>query len=156
MSSRAAASYAPAARSSRSSSRPRAMRATRTRQREAAMSELRPIKTAAETALAEGFASARARLPGDREVAARREAAFRRFEADGLPSRRTEEWKYTDLRALMRDAKPLAVPPAAKALQPQALGDALPDIAARTVAVVNGVYAPGWTDISDSDPGVSV
>ena len=26
----------------------------------------------------------------------------------GLPHRRVEEWKYTDLRALMRDAKPLA------------------------------------------------
>jgi Fe-S cluster assembly protein SufD len=120
------------------------------------MTELRPIKTAAETALAEGFAAAKARLPGGREVAARREAAFRRFEADGLPSRRTEEWKYTDLRALMRDAKPLASPPAAKALQPQALGDALPDIAARNVAIVNGVHAPGWTDVSAGDPGVTV
>jgi Fe-S cluster assembly protein SufD len=120
------------------------------------MTELRPIRTAAETALVEAFASAKARLPGGREVAARREAAFRRFEADGLPSRRVEEWKYTDLRALMRDAKPLASPPAARALQPQALGDALPDIAARNVAIVNGVHAPGWTDISDSDPGVTV
>ena len=77
------------------------------------MTELRPIKTAAETALAEAFASEKARLPGGREVAARREAAFRRFEASGLPSRRTEEWKYTDLRALMRDARPLASPPTA-------------------------------------------
>jgi Fe-S cluster assembly protein SufD len=120
------------------------------------MTELRPIRTAAETALAEAFASAKARLPGGRDVAARREAAFRRFEQDGLPSRRVEEWKYTDLRALMRDAKPLASPPAARALQPQALGDALPDIAAQNVAIVNGVYAPGWTDISDNDPGVTV
>jgi len=120
------------------------------------MTELRPIKTAAETALAEAFASAKARLPGDREVAARREAAFRRFEADGLPSRRTEEWKYTDLRALMRDAKPLAVPPAARALQPQALGDALPGIAALNVAIVNGVYAPGWSDAGAGDPGVTI
>ena len=47
------------------------------------MTELRPIKTAAETALAEAFVSAKARLPGGREVAARREAAFRRFEAAG-------------------------------------------------------------------------
>ena len=120
------------------------------------MTELRPIKTQAETALAEAFASEKARLPGGREVAARREAAFRRFEAGGLPSRRVEEWKYTDLRALMRDAKPLASPPAARALQPQALGDALPDIAAHNVAIVNGVHAPGWTDVRDSDPGVTV
>jgi Fe-S cluster assembly protein SufD len=120
------------------------------------MSELRPIKTAAETALAEAFASARARLPGGREVAARREAAFRQFEAGGLPSRRTEEWKYTDLRALMRDAKPLASPPAARALQPQALGDALPDIAAYNVAIVNGAFAPDWTDVNATDPGVTI
>src|SRR5215468_7955247 len=99
MCSRAAASCAPAARSSRSSSRPRAMRATRTRQREAAMTaDIRPIRTDAETALVEAFAAEKARLPGGREVAARREAAFRRFEAGGLPSRRVEEWKYTDLR----------------------------------------------------------
>ena len=120
------------------------------------MTELRPIKTAAETALAEAFAAVKARLPGDGDVAARREAAFRRFEASGLPSRRTEEWKYTDLRALMRDARPLASPPAARALQPQALGDALPDIAALNVAIVNGVFAPGWTDVGAGDPGVTV
>jgi Fe-S cluster assembly protein SufD len=120
------------------------------------MTELRPIKTAAETALAEAFASVKARLPGGREVAARREAAFRRFEAGGLPSHRTEEWKYTDLRALMRDAKPLASPPTASALQPQALGDALPDITAHDVAIVNGVFAPAWSTINAGDPGVTI
>src|ERR1700748_2030503 len=100
-----------------------------------------PIRTAAETALVEEFAAAKARLPGGREVAARREAAFRRFEASGLPSRRVEEWKYTDLRALMRAARPLATPPAARALQPGAVGDALPGIEADHVAIINGVFA---------------
>src|SRR5690242_639459 len=133
------------------------MRPTTTRPREAAMNaDLRPIKTQAETALAEAFAAAKERLPGGREVAARREAAFHRFEAGGLPSRRIEEWKYTDLRALMRDAKPLASPPAARALQPQALGDALPDIAALNVAIVNGAFAPEWTDVGGHDPGVTI
>ena len=118
--------------------------------------EPRPIKTAAETALAEAFADAKARLPGGREIAARREAAFRRFEASGLPSRRVEEWKYTDLHALMRDAKPLAEPPATGALQPQALGDALPGIAAHTVAIVNGVFAPAWSDVDATDQRVTI
>ena len=72
--------------------------------------EIKPIKTAAELGLAEAFAALRPRLAGS-AVAARREAAFRRFEAVGLPHRRIEDWKYTDLRALMRDAKPLAAPP---------------------------------------------
>ena len=76
--------------------------------------EIRPIKTAAEVGLAEAFAALRPQLAGS-AVAARREAAFRRFEAAGLPHRRIEDWKYTDLRALMRDAKPLAAPPDAQA-----------------------------------------
>ena len=73
---------------------------------------VRPIRTAAETALAETYAAAKASLPG---MPAQREQAFRRFEAQGLPHRRVEAWKYTDLRALMRDAKPLAPPPGAEA-----------------------------------------
>ncbi|HLH91647.1 MAG TPA: Fe-S cluster assembly protein SufD [Xanthobacteraceae bacterium] len=114
-----------------------------------------PIRTAAETALAEEFAAAKARLPGGREIAARREAAFRRFEANGLPSRRVEEWKYTDLRALMRDAKPLAMPPASRALQPGAVGDALPGIAAaHHVALLNGVYA--GSDVGAADSNVTI
>ena len=39
--------------------------------------ELSPIKTAAETALAEAFARCARGLPGDGAIAARREAAFR-------------------------------------------------------------------------------
>ena len=64
-----------------------------------------------------GRAGARRRLCGGarqrcpaRAVAALRDDAFKRFDARGLPHRRVEEWKYTDLRALMRDAKPLAGP----------------------------------------------
>ena len=79
------------------------------------MAELKVIKTAAEEGLAEAFAGARARLPGAASVKSLRESAFRTFEAKGLPHRRVEEWKYTDLRALMRDAKPLAPLPDAAA-----------------------------------------
>ena len=77
--------------------------------------EVRTMKTAAEQALAQTFASARDRLPGKGAVAALREDAFQRFDKQGLPHRRVEEWKYTDLRALMRDAYPLAAPPDAAA-----------------------------------------
>ena len=77
--------------------------------------EIHPIKTAAEAALAESFAGARRALPGTGAIAALRDDAFRRFESDGLPHRRVEEWKYTDLRALMREARPLASPPDAAA-----------------------------------------
>jgi Fe-S cluster assembly protein SufD len=118
--------------------------------------ELRLIKTPAETALAETFAATKLRLPGGRAVAARREAAFRRFEASGLPHRRVEAWKYTDLRALMRDAKPLASPLDAAQGAPQALADALPGIEAHRIAIVNGALAPAWTDYRDTDPGLVV
>ena len=66
--------------------------------------EIHPIKTVAETALAANFAVAKRALPGAAVIAALREDAFARFESDGLPHRRVEEWKYTDLRALMREA----------------------------------------------------
>ena len=107
-------------------------------------------------ALSDLFAVARTRLPGAGKVADLRQKAFEAYERIGLPHRRIEDWKYTDLRALMRDAKPLASPPAVRALQPQALGDALPDIAAHNVAIVNGAFAPGWTDVNAADPGVTV
>ena len=88
--------------------------------------EVTSIKTAAETGLAEAFAALRGTL-ADGAVAARREAAFRRFETQGLPHRHVEEWKYTDLRVLMRDAKPLAGVPdtAATALRMAALSSFL-------------------------------
>src|SRR5262249_17802950 len=64
-----------------------------------------------------------------------RDAAFQRFDAAGLPHRRIEEWKYTDLRALIREAKPLAEPAKAKG---KVL--ALPGLPADRIAVVNGRY----------------
>ena len=74
--------------------------------------EVRTVKTAAELSLADAYVAAKRTLPG---VASLREEAFRAFERDGLPNRRVEEWKYTDLRALMRDAKPVAGAPDAAA-----------------------------------------
>ena len=70
------------------------------------MSAITLMKTPAETALAQAFESAKARLPGDVESRAR---AFEIFNRNGLPHRRVEEFKYTDLRALMQVAAPAAV-----------------------------------------------
>src|SRR4051794_12019484 len=105
--------------------------------------EIRPIRTAAESALAAHFGVAKRSLPGTAAVAALRENAFRRFESDGLPSRRVEEWKYTDLRALMREARPLAGP-AARVIGPRPgdKGNLLASIEARRIVFVDGVFAP--------------
>ena len=66
------------------------------------------LKSKAETALAEAFADNQARLPGGDWLRQLRRAAIGAFTAEGLPHRRVEEWKFTDLRALMREAFPVA------------------------------------------------
>lgn len=116
--------------------------------------EIRAIKTAAEQGLATAFASARATLPGQGAVAVLREDAFKRFEVGGLPHRRVEEWKYTDLRALMREAKPLAGPGDIK--KPADLSAILPGVDASVVTIVNGRYAPEWSDANTHDPGITL
>src|SRR5215467_3631433 len=134
------------------------MPSTRNRWRETAMNaEVRPIKTAAETALAQSFAAVRRALPGAGAVGALREDAFRRFETEGLPHRRVEEWKYTDLRALMRDAKPLAAVPdaAAKARAKDALA-MLPALEARRVVFVDGALVPELSDLSGLEAGLTI
>ncbi len=58
-----------------------------------------PKLTATETALVDAFAEQRAGLPGDAEVAAKRDEAAARLKR-GLPTRKVEAWHYTDLRRL--------------------------------------------------------
>ena len=119
--------------------------------------EIRQMKSAAELALAQSYAAAKPKLPGDGKVVALRDAAFRRFDTHGLPNRRVEEWKYTDLRALMRDAKPLAAPPdeAAKA-RATAAGQLLADLDARRIVFVDGVFTPELSDLANLSPGLEV
>jgi Fe-S cluster assembly protein SufD len=119
--------------------------------------EVTTIKTAAETALAHAFAQARGRLPGGNAVAERRAAAFDLFAREGLPHRRIEEWKYTDLRALMRDAKPLASPPdAAAKARAKTAGRMLGDVETRRLVFVDGVFVPELSDIAGLEPGLEV
>src|SRR5215212_4042403 len=118
------------------------------------MADVTLMKTAAELGLAAEWQEAKARLPGPAPL---REAAFERFASTGLPHRRVEEWKYTDLRALMRDAKPLAARPEANAFA--ALKDTcagLGDLEARRIVIANGYLEPGWTDRNEHDPGVAI
>jgi Fe-S cluster assembly protein SufD len=113
----------------------------------------RAMKTTAEQALSAAYAAARGTLPGKGTVAALRDDAFRRFDAKGLPHRRVEEWKYTDLRTLMREAKPLAGPAGAK---PKGdIAAILSGVDADCIAIVNGRYEPNWSDAKTSDPGVT-
>jgi Fe-S cluster assembly protein SufD len=61
-------------------------------------------KTKAETALSEGFRAIEASLPGSAAVQTLRRDAIGAFAALGLPHRRLEAWKYTDLRTMMTEA----------------------------------------------------
>jgi Fe-S cluster assembly protein SufD len=121
------------------------------------MAEVKVIKTAAETALAQEFAQARTRLPGAGAIAEARSAAFDLFSREGLPHRRVEDWKYTDLRALMREAKPLAGPPdaAAKAREKTA-GRWLGDVETRRLVFVDGAFVAELSDIAALEAGLTI
>jgi Fe-S cluster assembly protein SufD len=120
------------------------------------MAAITPIKTAAETGLAEAFAALRPKLPAG-ALAVRREAAFRRFETEGLPHRHVEAWHYTDLRALMREVRPLAGPPDAAALARAATAGAMfASFKARRIVFVDGTFAPDLSDLAALEPGLKI
>ncbi|MCO5129211.1 MAG: Fe-S cluster assembly protein SufD [Xanthobacteraceae bacterium] len=102
--------------------------------------------TAAEVA-SDVFAAARDRLPGKGPVAEARRAAFDDFAKKGLPHRRVEEWKYTDLRVLLREVAALAAPPDAAALKRAEAALATLDVTgAHRLVLVDGVFAPSLSD----------
>jgi Fe-S cluster assembly protein SufD len=105
-------------------------------------------KTGNGRAVSDLFASAEGRLPGSPSVIAVRREAFEIYERLGLPHRRIEEWKYTDLRALVGEVLPLAAAPDATALKRAA--DAVKAHAitgARKLVLVDGVFAPDLSDV---------
>lgn len=125
------------------------------------MSDVTPIRTAAENGLIAAFPAARKELPGNAHIIAMREAAFDRFQAKGLPHRRVEEWKYTDLRAALREALPLAQAPDAAALAAIAgpdgcltKGDPFADLDAHRLVIVDGHFIPSLSTKGSS--GVTI
>jgi Fe-S cluster assembly protein SufD len=119
--------------------------------------EVKPLKTAAELALASTFAAVKGKLPGNGPVAALRDSAFRDFDARGLPHRRVEEWKYTDLRAFMRDAKPLAAPPEAAAkARAKAAPCPIGDVECRRIVFINGAFVPELSDLGALEKGLTI
>jgi Fe-S cluster assembly protein SufD len=114
-------------------------------------------KTETGRALGEAFAVARDRLPGAGKVADTRREAFEAYERTGLPHRRIEDWKYTDLRALMREVLPLAVAPDAAALNRAAAALKLHAIdGVRKLVLVDGVFAPKLSDLSNLEKGLNI
>lgn len=113
------------------------------------------LKTKAETSLVEAFAAVEAHLPGGDWLRQLRRAAIGAFQAEGLPHRRVEEWKFTDLRTLMRETFPLASAGAGKAPTLEAVAkSALPgaDLSKSAVLFVDGagVAEQGISDLSEA------
>ena len=79
---------------------------TRRRLRDSPMTAHVVNRSAAERTLSRQFAEQERREPSSA-----RAAAFARFAAAGLPTRRVEAWHYTDLRASMADASPILATP---------------------------------------------
>jgi Fe-S cluster assembly protein SufD len=108
-------------------------------------------------ALSDSFAVARDRLPGTGKVAEARSAAFEAYDRVGLPHRRIEDWKYTDLRALMREVLPLAPAPDAAAVTRAAAAVKLQAIkGARRLVLVDGVFVPKLSELDGLEKGVAV
>jgi len=81
-----------------------------------------------------------------------RSDARRAFDAEGVPGRRTEAWKYTRLTQLTDKV----FLPGDFADVPAALPEGLNDLDAFRVALVNGRYAPGLSDLGGLPEGVWV
>jgi Fe-S cluster assembly protein SufD len=115
------------------------------------------VKPTPERASDEMFAAARSRLPGSDVVSEVRETAFADFAKRGLPHRRVEEWKYTDLRALLREVAPLAAAPDQAALTRAAAAVAALGVTdACKLVLVDGVFAPQLSDIATLEAGVQL
>jgi Fe-S cluster assembly protein SufD len=114
-------------------------------------------KTDTGRALSDIFAVSRSRLPGAGKVADARQRAFEAYERVGLPHRRIEDWKYTDLRVLMRELLPLAVAPDAAALARAGAASKLHAIeGVRRLVLVDGVFAPKLSETANLEKGLGI
>jgi Fe-S cluster assembly protein SufD len=107
-------------------------------------------KTKAEQALSQNFETVAAKLPGSRAIAEARKAAIGAFAALGLPHRRIEEWKYTDLRVALKEALPPAVGGAGEATAQEIDGalETLAALDAHRIVFVDGVHAPALSAVA--------
>ena len=113
----------------------------------------RPPRTATEDAI---LATLQARLsaPAQGRLATLARDALAALEAHGLPSRRVEEYKYTDLRAALRAFPPLSgAPEAGEEAEAGFKALKVPDAA--RILFVAGAFARGASDLAGLPEGVS-
>ncbi|MEW5422079.1 Fe-S cluster assembly protein SufD [Amorphus sp. 3PC139-8] len=116
-------------------------------------------RTAAETALFEWFAAEAGTRAEEGSIGAQRQEAFDRFSGQGLPHRRVEAYKYTDLRATLRTLPPVAEAPASAELE-TALAAVPPlggeELVPSRIVIANGRFVPEASDLAALDGAVSV
>jgi Fe-S cluster assembly protein SufD len=103
-----------------------------------------------------GLEAVATRLPGGAGILERRRKAYGQFARLGLPNRRVEDWKYTDLRALLGDvAPPVASPDPAALTRARTILERVSFPQARKLVLVDGAFAPELSDLSD-EAGVRI
>jgi Fe-S cluster assembly protein SufD len=103
--------------------------------------DLAIVRSPAEEAIVARYPGFRAQQAhwGGAAVARLRDAAFDTLKARGLPNRRVEEWKYTDLRALMRESpEPSGAPSKELVAAAEKLSPAIALEDAKRILFVNG------------------
>lgn len=111
-------------------------------------------RTEAEVELSARYPAEKPGLPGGAAVRAVRDRAFATVEAAGLPHRRVEDWKFTDLRGKLKSIAPAAAPADPKviaAVRPAIEGDR-----ARRLVIANGRFVPELSDLADLEPALTV
>ncbi|HMB48468.1 MAG TPA: Fe-S cluster assembly protein SufD [Afifellaceae bacterium] len=107
--------------------------------------DIKRVETAAEKAVIGHFDS----MPGDDPMHDVRASAFDVIRHSGLPNRRVEDWKYTDLRTLLHDVPAPAGPgDVEKARAILAESDPLADLAGSRIVFVNGQFVPSLSDMA--------
>lgn len=104
------------------------------------------------TELFAATAAARAGEPGWLEAS--RKSAIARFAELGFPTRRDEEWKYTNPAPIAKVAWRPAAPAAITRAQLCAAG--LPPAGGPRLVFVNGRFAAALSDLEPAEPGVTI
>ncbi len=119
------------------------------------MAEVTNLRTGAETGISALFEAGRKSFATEEAIG--REEAFKFFEATGLPSRRVEAFKYTDLRAAITEAAPPAEAPSAEAARKAvATAKGFAEVEAARLTFVNGHLIRALSDLSGLPEGVAV
>ena len=115
------------------------------------------IKTASDEALEMVLKNAQADLPGTAPFSAQRAEAIATFEGVGLPNKRVEDWKYSDLKRVMPTDLALAGTPDEAAIA-ERIGESrlLKDIERQRLVLVNGAYRADLSDLGLLDGKVSI